>query len=61
MGLLRYCVCACVCVGGGLREKNGMQNEIMAERKVELSKLEREKNKRYDRMPLSSQPLWAKL
>lgn len=57
MGLLGYCVCML----GGLRGKNGIGNEIMEERKVELSKMEREKNKRYDRMTLPPLLLWAEL
>lgn len=35
-----YSVCVCVCLCGGLRVENGRENEIMGERKVELSKIE---------------------
>lgn len=57
VGPLWYSVC--VCVLGGLGGKNGIENEIMAEREVELSKMEkeRERRKRFDRMPLSPPPI----
>lgn len=42
-GFLLYTVCiyVCVCVHIRLRGENGSENEIMGERKVELSKIKK--------------------